>query len=265
MGFARAPRPELATYVEKVWCGESGAGFDLEHVLPSGGMHVVFRLSGPAVRIEGKDFGYALVGGARSGYYVKDVRAAASSVGAVLKPGGSMALFGVPAWEFAERHTLLDDLWGRAASGLRARLMEADDGCIRLRIFESALLARSRLVTLSPAMRGALDWIGRGGAVGESVAASGYSHRHFNALFRDAVGLTPKLYSRVQRFHRVLRGMGPGTSWAELAIAAGYSDQAHFCREFRAFSGVTPGEYVRTNPVDALHLPRSNSFKTAPR
>lgn len=259
MGFARAPRPELEIYVEKVWCGESGAGFGLEHILPSGGMHIVLRLTGPAVRIDGQDVGYALVGGARSGFYVKDVGAAASSIGAVLKPGGSLALLGVPAGEFAEAHTSLDDVWGRDAAVLRARLMEVGSARARLQIFEAALSSRLRVVALAPAVRGALDFIGRGGAVGEAVAVSGFSHRHFNALFRDAVGLTPKVFSRVHRFHRMLRGMRSGTGWAEMAIDAGYSDQAHFCREFRAFSGVTPTEYVLAHPANVLHVPRGGS------
>ncbi|MFN7938188.1 MAG: AraC family transcriptional regulator [Bryobacteraceae bacterium] len=263
MGFTRAPRAELATYVERVWCGESNASGGMEHVLPSGGMHVVLRLSGPPVRIGGQEIGYSLVGGVRSSFYVKDVSAASSSVGAVLKPGGSMALLGVPAVEFTESHTLLDDVWGHDAAALRERLMEASDAQARLRIFEAALLSRLRVVTLAPAVRGALDWIGRGGAVGEAVVKSGFSHRHFNALFRDAVGLTPKVYGRVQRFHSMLRGMSAGAGWAEIAIDAGYSDQAHFCREFLAFSGVTPGEYARAHPAQPLHFRRSNSFKTA--
>ena len=137
--------------------------------------------------------------------------------------------------------------------------MEVCDARARLQMFEAALLSRLRGVTLAPAVRGALEWIGRGRTVGEAVAVSGFSHRHFNALFRDAVGLTPKVFSRVQRFHRILRGMGAGAGWAEMAIDAGYSDQAHFCREFHAFSGVTPTEYARTQPANALHVPRLGS------
>ena len=41
----------------------------------------------------------------------------------------------------------------------------------------------------------------------------------------------------------------------DVAIEGGYSDQAHFSREFRGFSGTTPSEYRRIAPSDAHHLP----------
>jgi AraC-like DNA-binding protein len=89
------------------------------------------------------------------------------------------------------------------------------------------------------------------------VKENGYSHRRFIELFRRAVGLTPKLYSRVSRFQAAIERIGadPAVSWIELALAAGYSDQAHFNREFREFAGITPGEYRSASPTHGLHVP----------
>ncbi|MBL8219040.1 MAG: AraC family transcriptional regulator [Bryobacterales bacterium] len=262
----RPPCPALAPFVVALWHGESRGAAQREHALPSGAMHVVLRLSGPAVRVYtaggGDDLGYTLIGGARSAYYVKDVSEASCSIGAVLQPGGSLALLGTPASEFAETHTDLADVWGREAEDLRWRIMEASAPVPRLRIFEAALLARLRPVAIHPAVDGALETFRHSSDVAAAVAASGYSHRRFNQLFRAAVGLTPKIYCRVQRFQRTLRAMGCGASWIDLALDSGYSDQAHFCREFQAFAGVTPTEYARILPADANHLPRSNSFNT---
>jgi AraC-like DNA-binding protein len=84
-------------------------------------------------------------------------------------------------------------------------------------------------------------------AVNDVVRASGYSHRGLVAIFRRAVGLTPKRYCRVLRFQRVLRRIAADreAAWADIALAAGYSDQPHFAREFREFTGVTPEAYRR--------------------
>ena len=57
---------------------------------------------------------------------------------------------------------------------------------------------------------------------------------------RLSVGLTPKEYGRVLRFQHVLRHVSSATTLVELAMTAGYSDQAHFSREFKGFAGVTP-------------------------
>lgn len=261
--YGRQPSSALSPFIRYLWIGESGGVVRSEHSLPSGDMHIVFRLAGPPVRIyDGSgamELGYALVCGARSGYFVKDVSAPCCSIGAVLKPGGSLALLSTPAGELAERHTSLAELWGRNADSLRARIQEAHDPRQRLCIFENALLARLRPTVIHPAVAAALCSLDR---IGDVVEASGYSHRHFNVLFRTTVGLTPKLYGRVRRFHQSLQSIAAGTSLANTALDAGYSDQAHFCREFHCFTGVTPTEYARSRPAHPLHLPRSNSFNT---
>jgi AraC-like DNA-binding protein len=74
---------------------------------------------------------------------------------------------------------------------------------------------------------------------------SGYSPKHFISIFRSAVGLTPKVYCRVKRFERVIRGLtyGAPVDWASVALDGGFYDQSHLNREFRQFAGVTPAAY----------------------
>ena len=91
--------------------------------------------------------------------------------------------------------------------------------------------------------------------VAEIQRAAGYSPRHFIALFRAAVGLTPKHYYRVKRFTNVVRRLAEGKveSLADLSAEAGYSDQAHLTREFREFSGVSPTRYRPRGAASILH------------
>jgi AraC-like DNA-binding protein len=81
--------------------------------------------------------------------------------------------------------------------------------------------------------------------VGQVAETLDCSHRHFIARFSAAVGLTPKRYARLSRFSRMLGRLQrrPGTGLAEIAQDAGYADQAHFNRDFRAFTGISPGRY----------------------
>ncbi len=269
--LTRPPHPALRPFVSAVWTssGAAGdaaiAGVARERVLPTGTVHVVFRGDGDPLRVFddvddrlGRTIGCALVGGPRASYYVRDVARPADSVGAMLHPGVAPLLFGLPAADLADRHVALDELWGPGAEEARARIMTARGPAARLEALERELRARLPTVRgIHPAVATALACFADGGAVGDAVDASGYSHRHFIALFRDAVGLTPKVYGRVLRFGRVLAVLAgrPAIPWAEVAGHAGYADQPHFVREFRAFAGVAPGQYRASSVREAHHLP----------
>jgi transcriptional regulator GlxA family with amidase domain len=74
----------------------------------------------------------------------------------------------------------------------------------------------------------------------------GLSSRQLQRRFRDAVGISPKLFSRMQRFQRVFQAMEARTAeserldWVSTAMDCGYYDQAHLIRDFREFSGKAP-------------------------
>ncbi len=276
--ISRDPRPSLSPFVKTLWAsdgsGEPRPGAR-ELVLPTGEMHLVFRLSDDPLRLfrdaadcVGRTVGHAILGGARAAPYVRDVSQPARSVGAQLRPGVARLLLGVPADELAERHTPLEDLWGRAAREMRERLQELSSPERRLDMFESFLAARLPSVRgIHPAVAEALERFALTPDVGPAVRDSGYSHRRFVALFREGVGLTPKLYCRVLRFQRALRLLAtePGLTTVNMAIDIGYSDQPHFTREFREFAGLSPGEYRRLSPAQTHHVPIRPSTSTGPR
>lgn len=65
--------------------------------------------------------------------------------------------------------------------------------------------------------------------------------KQYGRLFREYVGMNPKEYGRIVRFQRALRMMQLGSrDYADIAYSNGYSDQSHFIRDFRQFSGMTP-------------------------
>lgn len=228
-------------------------------------MHLVFRLSdAPLWLLDPRDgeralaLGAAAVGGTRSRYYVREMSAPSCSVGVMLRPGASERLFGVPADELAETHTPLEDLWGLAARDTHERLCDAGNAAGRLTLLESILLERlPRVHGMHPAVAAMIGRMHVLPSIGAVVEQSGLSHRHFVSLFRRAVGLAPKTYARVLRFQRALRVARNDTASAWVAIAndAGYSDQAHFNRDFAEFAGVTPTAYRRVAPAETNHLP----------
>ncbi|MEJ8859559.1 AraC family transcriptional regulator [Variovorax robiniae] len=273
--LTRVPSPLLRPIVQQMWASAPGSTRPAipnarEHVLPTGCMHLVFRLSGPPLRLftsadDGRGshqtIGYAIVGGARSSFYVRDVAEPTSSVGALLRPGAALALLGAPEDALAGCHTPLELLWGRPRTGMALeRLHAAKELVGQLGVLESLLTEAlgSRMHGLQPAIAWALEALARGDAgIGEVAARSGYSHRRFIALFRGATGLTPKAWARVKRLDRVLALAGdPTLGWAEIAAHAGFSDQAHLTREFGELAGLPPQAWRRAAPVSARHVPR---------
>jgi AraC-like DNA-binding protein len=262
--LVRAPGPELRAFVQTLWAVDAPvrARTEREHVLPTGQIHLVFRSGGGDLRLfadgadtEGHPAGDALIGGARDGYYARVVAGAQCSVGAQLRPGAAEALFGAPAGEFTNRHTSLDDVWGGQVGIMRERLSEVSSLEERVSVLENILAARVRKTRgIHPSVAQALRQFTVTSDVSHVVRESGFSHRTLISEFRRSVGLTPKEYTRVLRLQRAIRGISEVGTLADLAAAAGYSDQAHLCREFREFTGVTPGEYRHASPDAPHHL-----------
>jgi len=75
--------------------------------------------------------------------------------------------------------------------------------------------------------------------VSDLAGAAGTSVRQLERLFARFLGLPPKTTARIVRFQAALRALmtDPGTALADVAHAAGYFDQAHFIRDFRAMTG----------------------------
>jgi AraC-like DNA-binding protein len=69
------------------------------------------------------------------------------------------------------------------------------------------------------------------------------SERQLRTIFTDTVGISPKHFTRIDRLRAVLAGAGQ-SSWSDLAVAAGYYDQAHLTVEFRTIMGVPPAAFV---------------------
>src|SRR5262249_3451321 len=155
----------------------------------------------------------------------------------------------------------LDAVWGGRADELRDRVLEAATPAEKFRVVERCLYAWAvRPLTRHPALAYALhelESVPQPRPISELTDHVGLSARRFIQIFPEQVGLPPKLFCRVQRFREVLQrveGEGP-VEWADVALACGYYDQAHFIHEFRSFSGLNPSAYLRARGSHRGHLP----------
>ena len=79
----------------------------------------------------------------------------------------------------------------------------------------------------------------------ELEAVTGLTRYELARQFRTRYGTSPYRYSLLRRLDFARGRLRVGTPLAEVALAAGFADQAHFTRMFRSAYGLTPGRYAR--------------------
>lgn len=207
------------------------------------------------------DYGFSVLSGARSGCFAIDTQQEERVAGIQFLPGGAFPFFRMPASEMEEASVDLSDVWPKRADEIRHRLLEACDVDCTLKVLEQCLLEQiARPLELHSAVAYALEQFRgsrNGGRIGAVNQAIGLSPRRFIELFHRQVGLTPKVFCRVQRFQRVLQAVHGkrDADWTRIALNSGYYDQAHFNHDFRSFAGLTPSAYLASATPHLNHVP----------
>lgn len=275
-GYVRhEPAAPLASYIQCFWWSRRVAPQPgNEHILPSGGVQMLFTLHDtPIVCIPDgnstRQFSWrdSIVHGPQWKSYIAGPKPCGGVAGVAFRPGAAGAILGVPITDLAGDHCTLGMLWGRSGQFLHERLKQAAGPREVFAILERDLRARIQpKLNAHPAVACALQRP-LSSRIADAQRESGFSPKHFTALFRAAVGLTPKHYSRLQRFNTVLRCLASGErlNLAACAANAGYSDQAHLTREFREFAGMTPTQYSPSGADSHLHHRASGPFASDSR
>jgi AraC-like DNA-binding protein len=162
-------------------------------------------------------------------------------VGVRLRPGAAGAALGLPASELCDVSPNAADVLGRdvTAALLEALAAGSDPHELLLR----AVQLRG-VVAPDPLASAAVVALGRPRARVAAVAAElGVSARQLQRRVSDAVGYGPKVLARVLRFRR-LQALAPAPP-AELALDAGYADQAHMTAEVTRLAGTSPVRFLK--------------------
>ena len=265
----RIPAAPVAPFVHKLWYAQvPNTQHGRERVLPNGCVQVILNLARDFVLDcpEGRSDirrPPALIVGARSVYEIVDTSDMADLVGIVFSPGGFPSFSSDAAHHFSNQTVALDSIWGREAHRLRDLLRGLTSPQARLQHLEQFLAVRfaSQLDRhpRPPQIQFALRYFAHNptiASVRETSRQIGWSERRFSQVFREEVGLTPKVWCRIQRFQRAVRQLHAGAEirWAELALDCGYYDQSHFANEFRAFSGIDATTYSARRTIWANHI-----------
>lgn len=260
----KAPNPLLRSRVRTLWyCRAHHAPHRRERVLPNGCMQIILNLSRNYLTDCGEDgtasrrLPGAIVAGTRARFGVVDTADMEEIAGILFEPGGFAGLFRERADLFFERSIGLEEVW--VGARLRDRLSEVPTPVERLRTLEVLLTQLFHQGTRRSELVDHAIHLFRDGAlsVAQCARSVGVSERRLSQVFREEVGMGPKMWCRIHRFQTAVRALHNGVDmpWAELALRCGYYDQSHFANDFHAFSGINPTIYSACRGPWQNHVP----------
>ncbi|MEQ1760990.1 MAG: helix-turn-helix transcriptional regulator [Vicinamibacterales bacterium] len=175
-------------------------------------------------------------------------RGAGMNVLVRFQPAGFHRLFHASIEGLADTAVDACDVIGREVASLAGRLAAAATPDRRISLIDAFLETRVAAArprhAVAEAAAGILHAHGSL-RVSDAIGASGLSARQFERAFRDQMGVTPKLFARAARldFALQLKRVNPTHTWTRVSQEAGYFDQTHFVKDFKALAGETPSSF----------------------
>ena len=186
--------------------------------------------------------------------FVANLAAGTTIVGVRFHPGRAPSLLGVPAHTLLNQSVPLDAISRGPLRDRLSRIADKPNLATRRSALEAGLFhSLPHRSPIDQAVGAAMRWLARDPTAHVQRLSDwiGLSSRQLQRRFSSAVGYGPKTFHSILRFQRVLylaSGEHKEKTLADLALQAGYSDQAHMSREVRRFSGTQPKEVLRSSP-----------------
>ena len=234
---------DLAPYIEHYWSVQwdlRGRPAERTETLPHPSVHMIFER-----HVGGR------IAGVAQGKFTRRLEGEGGVFAAKFTPGGFYAFVGVPVSTFTDRVLGLTEVFGEDASALEHDVLSAESDAERLPMLEQFLRDRltqsdeqvariSEIVYVVQHDRAILK-------VEDLVARYDMNKRTLQRLFAKYVGVSPKWVIQRYRLHEAAEQLAANGSIAQstLALELGYSDQAHFVRDFKAVVGMSPASYAK--------------------
>jgi AraC-like DNA-binding protein len=250
---------QVRTFVKNFWQMEGNPTYQMECILPTGEIELIFSF-GNDVGIERSGAGIdttprCFVSGINNTPIRLRVPGFQSFFGVVLHPACVRKLLAVPSGVFLNAITDLElidkgfsSLWHEVAecAGFEERVKVVEQWVIKkISNIHQQEMSLSQFFT-SPA---------EVNTVTDLASTICYSPRQLQRKAQELFGMTPEVLLRYKRYRRALHHLHVSDEMlTHIAYQCGYYDQAHFNREFKDFTGLTPGAYRRQRSRLPGHL-----------
>jgi AraC-like DNA-binding protein len=261
------PTYPVNLFVEYFMVCHGAPTFREEYIFPHNHAEIFFNLG---------DVNYGVGSPKNSGFFFREtVVSGLRNSRLTIKPGkifslagvrfnifGFQNIFYIPSDEFTNRNFDATEVWDKNLLLLHEQLMEIGSPTVKITFLQDWIKSKIQLHNLQEAK----VWNKLSLKLKNSAlplprylsSAMGYSHKHTIKLFKEKCGLPPKMIQRIYRFNNVLmHAQTPGMNWTSLCHEAGYSDQSHFIKDFKQFTGLTPKMFLAHQPKDWMLLKES--------
>jgi AraC-like DNA-binding protein len=247
-----APVEILRPFIKTFMIIESEEGM-VSNILPDTSLVIAFRYRGSVTAASGsyRDvLPAAVISGIRSSARSMTYDSNTANLLVIFHDAGAAAFFREPLHELSDLSLPLDTLLpARVISEVEEQLAEAASNRERVDITEKWLLTKLSARTPDPMVQHAIQRIQlTHGAVRIADLARELfiSQDAFEKRFRRQAGASPKQFSSIVRFKQVIAGYPHAANLTDAALSAGYFDQAHFIKAFKAFTGKAPQEFFHS-------------------
>ena len=229
----------------------------IERVVPTGHVFVIFELDSfvrhtfdNETLLPIADFERAWISGPHLNYLSISAHERSEMFVIQFKPYGARPFLNRELCDLADRVVTGDDVPDLGLLPMREQLLAAPSSADKFAVAETWLSERFQEELMPPdsILEVAQELEKQPAAkLNDVLTANNGSRKHVIDLFKKYVGLTPKQYQRILRFNDIFAQMQNDQflSWSDIAYSCGYSDQSHFIREFRNFSGFSPESFLK--------------------
>ena len=168
------------------------------------------------------------------------------------KPGGAHPFLKKPIHEFNNKVKPAEDIFGTEINELRSAILRASNEKEIFALIDSWLhQIHDPFLNANDEILHVLHGLEETSYKEHDLFLKEYSksQKHLIDQFKKYVGLTPKLTHRIFRFNSILKSIHQKEiiDWLTIAEEFGYTDQSHFIKEFKEFSGFNPKEFISFN------------------
>jgi AraC-like DNA-binding protein len=164
-------------------------------------------------------------------------------------PNGFLPFSTIPIKEMENTAIPLDNLFGKEGEEIGNSILHANSTFERINLIEQFLLKRlTDKQTIDNVVKSAIETILDANgqfSVNEHSLRNKISRRQLARKFSTAIGLSPKQLSKTIRIQATLKKLlsNEAVKLTDLAYENEYFDQAHFIKDFKEFTGLTPKEF----------------------